>query len=895
MRDWQAYVRSRLRVPDLTPERETRVVRELASQLEDFEREARARGMNETDAEAHARKQITDWDRLSRDVLRADRPHTQPAAERLAIRIESRGGSLMFAHVLRDGRFAIRQLLRTPGFTAVAALTLALGIGATSAMFSVVNGVLLKPMPFADPDSLVRVFEQVPQYGRFSVAPATFLDWRAQNSTLERVAAYGGTSATFAWPDGPERLQGATVSWDLFEMLGIVPVVGTGFTADQDKPGANNVILLSHGLWERRFGSDRAVAGKPITINGTAMTVAGVMPAGFYYPNRQAEFWRPIALNPANATRGGHFLGVVARMKPGVTVEQAHVEMKAISERLAKQYPENSANESAEVIALHEQITGPIRPALLTLFAAVGVVVLIACANVANLLLVRASVREKEIAIRTALGAGRGRLAMQMLVESGILAVTGGAFGLLFAYLIIPVIQTLGAGSVPRVMDVTIDARVLGFTLAASALTGILFGLAPAWQVSRARSATALKEGGRSSTTSGGRWVRSGLLVAEVALSIVLLVGATLLLRSFARITSVDPGFNPEGVLAFQVALPQATYRDAPQRVGFFDNFLGKLTSLPDVRGAGMVQTLPLRGGYVLSVQISGRPKPEPGKELSANHRVVSPGYFQAMGIPLRRGRFIGDQDREKSPMVCVVDETFVKRHFPNEDPLGRGLDIGNGTDGFYEIVGVVGDVRYETLGDAPAPTMYVPYKQDVFSQMWVVARAGSGDANRLATGVRQALRDIDPTLPAFSITPLATVLDESVAQQRFSMMLLATFAGIALFLAAVGLYGVVSYVVSQRTREIGLRMAMGAGPGNIVRMVLGGGMKLAVLGVVIGLAGAFALSSYIETLLYEVTPSDVTSYAGTAGILLAVAALACYVPARKAMRVDPLIALQAE
>ena len=895
MRDWQAYVRSHLRVPGLTPEREARVVRELASQLEDFEREARACGMDEAAAEAHARAQITDWDRLSRDVLRADRPHTQPAAERLAMRIESGGGSLMFAHLLRDGRFAVRQLLRQPGFTIVAILTLALGIGATSAMFSVVNGVLLKPMPYPDSDALVRVMEVVPQYGRFSVAPANFLDWRQQNGVFERIGAYSGTGGTFVFTDGPERIQGAAVSWDLFELLRTAPALGSGFTAAQDVPNANNVIVLSHALWERRFNRDPSIVGRPVTVNGTAMTIAGVMPATFFFPNRTTEFWRPIALNPANATRGGHFLGVIARLKPGVEIAAAGVEMKSIAERLAVQYPNFSAGESAEVVSMHELVVGTIRPALLTLFAAVGVVVLIACANVANLLLVRASVREKEIAVRTALGAGRVRLAMQMFVESAILGVTGGAVGLLLAYLVIPVIQTLGAGSVPRVADVAIDIRVLAFTMAASLLTGLLFGLAPAWQVSRNRSATALKEGGRSSTTTGGRWVRSGLLVGEVALSIVLLVGATLLLRSFARITNVDPGFNPDGVLAFQIALPQAGYPDPTRRIAFFDTFFEKLQAVPDVRAAGMVQALPMRSDYMLSFDISGRPKAEPGKELSANHRVATPGYFPAMGIPLRRGRLFTDQDREKSTMVALVDESFVRRHFPEEDPIGRGLDIGNGTDGFYEIVGVVGDVQTSALGVAAAPTMYVPYKQDVFSQMWVVARARSGDPAGMTGAVRQVLREIDPTLPAFQITPLATVVSDTVAQRRFSMMLLALFAGVALFLAAVGLYGVVSYVVSQRTREIGLRMAMGAGPSQIVRMVLGGGMKLAVVGVVVGLAGAYALSTYIETLLYEVTASDVTSYAGTAAILLAVAALACYVPARRAMRVDPLVALQSE
>ena len=800
----------------------------------------------------------------------------------------------MLAHLVRDGRFAVRQLLRTPGFTIVAVLTLAIGIGATSAMFSVVNGVLLKPMPFKDPGKLVRVHEQVPQYGRFSVAPATFLDWRAQNTTMERIAVYGSTSSTFAWQEGPERVQGANVSWDLFDLLGVAPAVGTGFTADQDKPGANNVIVISHGLWQKRFNSDPAIGGKSVTVNGTPVAILGVMPAGFYYPSRQAEFWRPIAINPANAPRGAHFLGVIARLKAGVSLEQAQLEMKAISERLAKQYPDNSAGESAEVIALLDQVVGRIRPALVTLFAAVAVVLLIACANVANLLLVRAAVREKEIAIRTALGAGRARLAMQMLVESAILALTGGALGLLFAYLLIPAIQKLGSTSVPRVLDVGIDARVMAFTAAASFLTAMLFGLAPAWQVTRRRGAIALKEGGRSSITSGGRWVRSGLLVAEVALSIVLLVGATLLLRSFARITSVDPGFKSEGVLAFQVGLPQATYRDEAQRIAFFDRFLGELSAMPDVRNAGIVQSLPLRGDYVLSVAVVGRPKAEPGKELSANHRVVTPGYFQTMGVQLVKGRLLQDQDREKSPLVCVIDEAFVKRHFPDENPIGRALDIGNGSTN-VEIVGIVGDVRYSALGDAPNPTMYVPFKQDVFNQMWVVARTSGDDPSRLIGGMRSTLRGIDPALAAFSITPLATVVDESVAQQRFSMMLLAMFAGIALFLAAVGLYGVVSYAVSQRTREIGLRMAMGAEPSNIVQMVLGGGMKLALLGVAVGLAGAFALSRYIETLLYQVAPSDPTSYAGTAAILLAVAALACYVPARRAMRVDPLVALQTE
>jgi putative ABC transport system permease protein len=800
----------------------------------------------------------------------------------------------MPAHVARDARYALRQLWNAPAFTLIVTLTLALGIGATTAMFSVVNGVLLRPLPFGDPGALVRVHEILPQYGRFAVAPANFLDWRQQATAFEHIAAYAGASATFAEGESPERVQGASVSWNLFELLRVAPAIGAGFTAAHDAPGANNVVVISHGMWQQRLGGDPGVVGRTVSLSGTPMTIVGVMPAGFYFPSRTAEYWQPIALNPANATRGGHYIGVVARMKAGVGLDQAGAEMRTIAERLAQQYPDSSAGESAEVVALHEQVVGTVRPALLTLFAAVGVVVLIACANVANLLLVRASVREKEVAIRAALGAARGRLAMQMAIESLVLAMAGGAFGVLLAYLAIPAIQTLGASSIPRVADVAIDARVLAFAAAAALLTGLLFGLVPAWQASRAGAGAVLKEGGRSSAGSGGRWLRSGLLVAEVALSIVLLVGATLLLRSFARLMHVDPGFSPERVLAFQVALPQTSYAEDPGRLTFFDRLVERLEALPGVARAGLVQTLPMRGGYVLSFAIQGRPPARPGEEPSAHHRVVTPGFFETLGIPVRRGRVFDARDSATAKMVAVVDEAFAARHFPNEDPLGRGLDIGNGTDGFYEIVGVVGNVHYNGLDATAAPTMYVPLAQDVFSTVWVLAAVERGDPAQLVGSARQTLRDLDRRLPAYSINPLAAIVSESVADRRFSMLLLALFAGLALFLAAVGLYGVVSYTVSQRTREIGLRMAIGAQPKDVLRMVIGGGMKLAAIGVVLGLGAAVALAGLIESLLFDVAPSDPASYAATSGLLLAIAALACYIPARRAMRVDPIVTLQA-
>ncbi len=900
MRDWHAYVRAHLSVDDLTPEREARIVREIATQLEDFCRDAAATGASDAAADAYARAQVADWTRLSADVRRADTPHVRPRSDRLVSAIESRPtsfrGGLMFAHAVRDARYAVRQLIKSPGFTIVAVLTLALGVGATTAIFSVVNGVLLRPLPYPDSDRLVRVHEVVPQYGLFSVAPANFFDWRAQNSVFERLATYSGTSGTFTTENGPERVQGALVSWDMFELLRVAPILGTSFTAAQDEPGAPGVIMLSYGAWQQRFGGDPGVIGRSIVVSGAPATVVGVMPQGFYFPTRVPEFWRPIGLDAAKSTRGGHFLGVVARMKPGVTVDRANVEMKSIAERLAVQYPDSSAGESALVVSLQEQVVGAIRPALLTLFGAVGVVVLIACANVANLLLVRASVREKEIAIRTALGAGRRRLIVQMLSESLVLAIVGGTLGVLFGYLAIAPIQTLSAGSIPRVGDVTLDGTVLAFAAAASILTGVLFGLAPAWQASRASAGAVLKEGGRSSTTSGGRWVRSGLLVAEVALSIILLTGAVLLLRSFDKLTSVDPGFRPESVLVYQVSLPAATYATPEKHQAFFRTLLERLEAQPGVQAAAVVQSLPLRGSYVLTFDVRGRAPAKPGEEPSANYRAVSAHYIETLGIPVVRGRSFQPQDIvANGQKVALVDEAFVKKHFPNEDPIGQGLHIGNGVDGYFDIIGVVGNVHYDSLDATTSPTMYVPMAQDDFSTMWVLARAKAGDPGQLAGPARLLVREMDSSLPTYSVNALAAIVSDSVAQRRFSMLLIALFAGVALFLAAVGLYGVVAYTVSQRTREIGLRMAIGAAPRQVLGMVLGGGMKLALIGVAIGIAGALVLARLVRTMLFDVAPSDPASYALTAIVLLVVAAIACYLPARRAMRVDPLVAMQAE
>ena len=901
MRDWTAFVRSRLSLPNLSPEREGRIIRELAAQLEDFYRDARARGASEADADAHACAQISDWTRMARDVVRADHRHTRPRIERLTNRIEvlastpgRRSGPLtMLAQALTDMRYGIRQLLKAPGFTIVAILTLAIGIGATSAIFSVVNGVMLRPLPYPEAERIVRVIEVLPQYGRFAVAPANFLDWRDRNQVFEQIAAYTTGNDTFIGSEGPERVPRALVSWDIFELLRVSPSLGRSFQKEEDAPNKNDVIVISHGMWQRRFGSDPNILGRSINISGAPVTIVGVMPPGFYFAGRTTEFWRPIALDPAQATRGGHYITVVARLKEGVSLQQAESEMKGIATQLAQQYPNTNKDESADTVPIHELIVGPIRPMLLTLLAAVGVVVLIACANVANLLLVRASVRERELAIRAAMGAGRRRLVLQMIAESLVLALAGGAAGVLLAYLAITPIQTLGATSIPRVADITLDRNVLVFTFLVTIATGFVFGLAPAWQAARGGVGAVLKESSRSTGARGHR-VRGFLLVTEVALSLVLLVGAALLLRSFARLTNINPGFAPEHVLSFQVMLPQTSYPDDPRRDAFFDRLLERLRGTPGVAAAGMIQTLPILDDYMLSFSIKGRPPAEPGKDLSANFRVASPGYFESLAIPVMRGRTFTAHDAAKSPMVAVIDEAFAQRHFPGEDPIGGGIDIGNGSDGFYEIVGVVGSVRHEGLESSPRPTMYIPYKQDVFSAMVMMVRT-QGDPAQFATTARQAVREIDPALPAFGVRPLSDVITQSVAQRRFSMLLLGVFALVALFLASVGLYGVVAYAVSQRTQEIGLRMAIGAQRGDVLRLVLGSGMKLALFGVAIGVGGALALSRYVETMLFDVTRFDAVSYAGTAAILLAISALACYVPARRAMAVDPLAALRTE
>jgi putative ABC transport system permease protein len=897
MRDWTAYVRAHLKLPALTPDREAHIIRELAAQLEDFYRDALARGASEPEADAHARAQVRDWHRMARDVADADRRHARPRAERMVASLEHlphppRGVLLMLAHILNDMRYACRQMAKAPGLTLVAVLTLAFGIGASSSVFSIVNAAMLRPLPFPEYERLVMVYEVLPRFGLFAVAPANFLDWRAQNTSFKGIAAYGTGDETLVGAESAERISRATVSWDFFDVLDVRPVLGRTFRVDEDLPQRTNVVVLSHGMWQRRFGGDPQILGRSITFSGVPSTVIGVMPPDVVFPSRTIEFWRPLGLNPADATRGGHFLATIARLKDGVSLEQANAEMLGIAARLAQQYPDSNRDESVDVSTLRDRIVGSARPMLYTLLAAVFIVLLIACANVANLLLVRASVRAKEIAIRAAMGAGRRRIIGQMMSEGIVLGAAGGLLGVVLAYLAIAPLRMLGSGNIPRATEIALDWRVLAFAVAMTVITAILFSLAPAWHAARSGLSAVVKEGSRSSIGAGGRRVRNALLVVEIALSIVLLVGATLLLRSFARLTSVDPGFRAEQVLTFSVNLPQVAYPEGQHRIAFFDRLHERLRSLPGVRAVGMVQTIPIRSDYLLAFAIEGKPS-EPGRAPSANYRAVSPGYFEALTIPLVRGRLFTDQDVPPR-LVAVIDEAFARQHFAGEDPIGRRIDIGNGNERLWEIVGVVGSVNYEGLHATPRPTMYAPFSTEPFRTMWMMVKT-AGDPNDFAPTARQVLRELDPAIPAAALQRLDAVITESVAQRRFSMLLLAAFALVAVFLAAVGLYGVVAYAVSQRTQEIGLRMAIGAQHGDVLRMVLGGGMKLAATGMGIGIIAALWLTRYVATMLFGVTPFDAVSYSATVAILLTVTVLACYVPARRATTVDPLVALRAE
>ncbi len=809
--------------------------------------------------------------------------------------------------LLQDVRYGIRMLLKAPSFSIVATIALALGIGANSAIFSVVNAVLLRPLPFTNSEQLMTVWETDQQRGqeRGSYSYPNLTDLRAQNRVFEHVAAYHDNDFIMTGRGEPARLQGAVVNADLFPLLGTSPMIGRGFLPDEDKPGeTGRVVVLSQDLFQKRFNSDESVLNKPVTLDGANYTVIGVMPRTFQFPiqNEPVELWTTVAgdasgKEPITDQRGAHFLKVIARLKPGVSRDQAQAEVNTIAARLEQQYPDTNTHKGIKLEPALQALVGDIRPTLLILLGAVGCVLLIACANVANLLLARAMVRHKEMAIRSALGASRLRVVRQLLTESVLLSLAGGALGLLLAVWWSDLLVSLGKDDIPRAMQVGLDWRVAAFTFMVSLLTGVVFGLVPALHSSSTQLTETLKEGGRGSAEGARRnRARGVLVVTELAIAVVLLVGAGLLIQSLWRLRQVRPGFTPQNVLTFSVALPEVRYPTEKQSQ-FFHDLVTHIQTLPGVQSASAGLPLPLSGDrFSISFQIDGRPVARKD-ESSADFFAVDAGYFRAMEIPMLKGRDFTDHDQHKSPQVVIVTESFARQFFPNEEVIGKHIQPGISTfEGeksvMREIVGVVGDVKNRSLSTAAQPAYYVPQTQVPFNQLTVVVKTAN-DPHSIVTAVTKEISSLDKDLPMFSVKTLDEYLAASVAAPRFNTTLLSIFATVALILTIVGLYGVMSYSVAQRTNEIGIRMALGAQTRDVLRLIVSQGFKLVLLGLAIGLTGAFAVMRVISSLLFGVTTKDPLTFAAVAVLLAFVALVACYIPARRAARVDPMEALR--
>jgi predicted permease len=808
--------------------------------------------------------------------------------------------------LFKDIRYGVRNLLKHPGFTAIVVVTLVLGIGASSAIFSVVNTVLLRPLPYPRAERLVVIQELDKDGKRVQVTPANFLDWRAQNTSFEQLAAILTRPANLALADQAERLDLAMTSANFFTVFGLEPKLGRFFIPADEQAGHSPVVVISHALWQRRFGGDVSLVGKPITLDGNSYTVVGIAPANFQYPDKTDVWVPPYKLAPAlsermepTQVRGYGMLATVALLRPGVSVAQAASEMETITTRLRQQYPETNNRRFNRVVSLHQHLVGETGAMLLLLFGAVGFVLLIACANVANLLLASAAARQKEMAIRAALGASRSRVIRQLLTESLLLAFVGGAIGLLLALWGVALMTKFLPTDFPRLGEISLDWRVLGFTLGASAVTGILFGLAPALQISKTDVQETLKESGRgASATRRHNRLRSFLIVSEVALSIVLLVGAGLMFRSLLRLQAVNAGFSSQQVLTLRLSPAGSNYRRDADYISFYNQVMQRVSAIPGVEAVGAINTLPLDKGPLAGFRIEGRAPLTLDKWPSGNYRTVSTDYFRTMKIPVLQGRAFTERDTETTPLVMIVNQTLAARNFPNEDVVGKRISLGNtdakGQPVWWEIVGVAADVRSIELREEAAPEFYLSALQDTFQNMSLVIHT-SVEPGSVSAAVRQAAAEVDKSAAVSDVKTLEHIVNQAVAQPRFNLFLLGLFSCVALLLSAAGIYGVTAYSVTQRTHEFGIRMALGAQVGDVLKMILRQGMLLIVVGVAIGIVASLALTRLLRTLLFGVSATDPLTFVAITALLMVVALLACYVPARRATKVDPLVALRYE
>src|SRR5262245_10205225 len=908
---WKSEIRIRLAGLRLAPTREAAIVEELAQYLEDYYAELLTGGATEAEAYRQTLTELSGSELLARELRRMERPNNP---EPVVFGTNRRTN--MIADLWQDLRFGARTLLKNPSFTLIAVATLSLGIGANTAIFSVLYGVLLKSLPYSDPDPIVSVWQTIPTSGLYQVgfSEAQLARLRAGNQSFQRLGGYWFSSGNLTEQNETQRVAVTYVTEGVFESLGSQPVLGRTFCREDETPGSQRVAVIGYEMWQRRYSGDANILGRTIRLNDNPVTVVGVMPPDFRLPEdfsvpQFAQLWRAAQIDPANLNWGSYYLRPIARLKPGVRPEQAFTEVSAVFAQLRQDHPQGTINEpphGIRVLPLQDDLVGAAKKALWILAGAVGLVLLIACANVSSLLLARAAGRRKEIAVRAALGAGRWRLIRQLLAESVLIALLGGTVGVALAGWGVRLITNTNLISVPLFSQISLNVTALIFTLGVSLMAAMLSGLAPAAQVSRLDLNRALREEGRGFTGSaGGARVQRALVVSEVALAVMLVIAAGLLLRSFDRLLRIDPGFNAQNLLTVNIDLPASRYQDNPRVTAFYDSLLERARALPGVVSAAATSGLPFTGWYGDTVfQIEGRPgvadQSIPPDRNAYGHFYfwrVTPDYFKTMGIALRQGRALQPSDDANAPPVVVINETMARSFWPNESPLGKRIQLLMGASQkgpLAEIIGVVRDVSLNQLNEETQPEAYYSQAQGPSRTMSLVVRTAA-DPLALAAAVRREAQALDNAAPVFGVSTAEQTLGRTVAQPRFNLILLGLFAVVALSLASVGIYGVLANAVRQRTHEMGVRMALGASPGAVFRLVIRHGMAMAVAGIGIGLSGAFALTRYLESLLYEVKPADPLTFGGVVLLLLGVALLACWIPARRATKVDPMIALKCE